>query len=115
MSKKKLKQVREMKATGDYPAKWFRGYTRWTEQELDAVLAARDASPSPEPEPSEVDRGVPAGIAVTSAGYPVTVQVQATRTVQWHGGTRTFRRAELLRGETAWKLWDEYRTLVAPK
>jgi len=103
----KVDDVRALKATGDYPAAWFKGYTKMDGAALDALLARLA--------PQTTDHGVPDGLPVTSEGYPVTVQVVATKTITFQGRPRTFRRAELFRGETAWELWRSHRTLVAPK
>ena len=130
----KVDDVRALKATGDYPAAWFKGYTKMDADALDALLAKiadADAPPfiAEEGDTTEdgaeipagaiitevPDRGVPDGFPITSDGYPVTVQVQATKTVSFQGRPRTFRRAELLRGEVAWELWENHRILVAPK
>ncbi len=114
----KVDDVRALKATGDYPAAWFKGYTKMDGDALDALLAKLEAPeppPAPPAPPQTTGRGVPDGFPVTSEGYPVTVQVVATKTVSFQGRPRTFRRAELIRGEVAWELWRSHRTLVAPK
>ena len=125
----KRERLKALKASGDHPADWFKGYTKFTEAEQDSLLMkcaaaglppledakSTPSNPADTDTDAQVDRGVPEGIPVTSDGYPVRVQVVATRVVTFRGATnRTLRRGTIFAGETAWALWDEHRVLVAP-
>jgi hypothetical protein len=101
-----LAKMKEAKATGRYPPEWFKGYTKLDTEDLVDILAGMSGGPK---------HPVPAGTPTTPEGYPVTVQVLRTVTVEYRGNpNRTFHRGSVYRGEHAWELWDNHRSLVAP-
>lgn len=122
-------KLQDLKSSGKYPRKWFAGYTKMSDADQLAIIqrcADADAGPDEDaapvatvpwshPDATHADRGVPEGLPTTALGYPVGVQIIATRTVPFRGAAaRTFRRGTIWRGEFAWDLWDQYRSLVAP-
>ena len=112
----KRDQVKAAKATGLYPAAWFRGYTRFTEAKLEAVLLGVAELEAEETiEAAKRSTAQEEAVPQTSEGFPVLVQVLATKTITYKGRQKTFRRGTLFRGEVAWELWKHHRTLVAPK
>ena len=108
------------------PESWIGMWDRVPDDGLHIVRVLRDWIAGLPPTPSVdavhagmsciLNRDVPDGIPVTSHGYPVRVQVIASRTVEWKGGSaiKQFRRGTIHRGQRAWDLWEYHRSLVAP-
>ncbi len=126
-----LVALRANKAAGEHPTSWFKGYTKLSGEDLEALATKvgidlgdeatvmnRDKDEvAEEPRDEDVARAlheVPDGIPTTPSGHPVRVQVIDTSKVNYRGSgsMREFRRGTIFRGEHAWTLWDRHNDLV---